>query len=1048
MKKQLMMLILIGITMMNSYAQEFINFEDNSNQRKNISLQQTESVLRQQLQLTPPVVFKQIDTKVDDLGISHRRFQEYYQNVKVEYGGYTLNFKGTTPLSIVHYVKQIDIPSVEASISEEEALSLAVKHVGASKYMWQLANQEEMASKMSNGKQTTFYPNAELVIVPNYEATERELKMKPVLAYKFDIYAEQPLSRSFIYIDAITGKVVHINPIIKHAEANGTLATRYSGSKSSKTDSYNGSYRLRDYTRGSGIETYDMNTGTNYNSAVDFVDSDNNWTSGEWNNAQKDNAAFDAHWGAQMTYDYFISEHNRDSWDGNGAKIKSYVHFDNAYDNAFWNGSVMTYGDGSDTYFDALTSLDVAAHEIGHAICETTANLVYQRESGALNEGFSDIWAACVEAFAAPEKDIWLIGEDIERRSTSQALRSMSDPNSENQPDTYGGSYWQNPNCGTPTRNNDYCGVHTNSGVLNHWFYILTVGKNGTNDIGSSYSVSAIGIEKSAKIAYRTEAVYLTSTSTFADARTFSIQSAIDLYGAGSNEVVQTTNAWYAVGVGSEFGTISYCSSAGSDASYEWIANVTVGDMINTTGTNGGYNDFSSSKSVTMSAGSTYNVSLSPGFSNTAYNEYWKIWIDYNGDGDFDDANELAFDAGGLSQTTQTGSITVPSTVGDVTTKMRVSMKYNGTQTVCETFSYGEVEDYEVIISNSGTPQVCDVPTGLSVSNITASTVDVSWNNVSAANDFTIRLRESGGTWSDYTATNPSASFTGLTENTSYDLQVASNCSSGSSAFSSIVSFTTLSSGGGVPTSYCSSTGSNDFYFWIDNVNVGGLNNSSSKDGGYGDYTNLSAGTITRGASETITFSAGYNNTLYTVYWSIWIDYNRDGDFEDANELFVQGSSSSAGTLTSTQTIPATASLGTTRMRVSMKYGSVSTPCETFTYGEVEDYLVNITSSPSINAPLVSYGRELISAMPLDNDILSRDFSIYPNPSSTLINIDAKTFVGNGVMNIYSINGQNILSIPVDQSKTVVPIDQLKKGLYLIKINNELESQTKKFIVE
>ena len=215
--------------------------------------------------------------------------------------------------------------------------------------------------------------------------------------------------------------------------------------------------------------------------------------------------------------------------------------------NAFWNGSVMTYGDGSGTGgFDVLTSLDVAAHEIGHAVCSNTANLTYQNESGAMNEAFSDIWAACVEYYAAPTKSTWLIGEDIERRSGHTALRSMSNPNAEGQPDTYKGTSWY---AGTA----DSGGVHTNSGVLNYWFYILSIGKSGTNDIGNAFNVTGITIDKAAKIAYRLESVYLTANATYANARTSGIQSAIDLYGAGSAEVIATTNAFYAVGIGAAY---------------------------------------------------------------------------------------------------------------------------------------------------------------------------------------------------------------------------------------------------------------------------------------------------------------------------------------------------------------------------------------------------------------------------------------------------------------------------------------------------------------
>jgi Zn-dependent metalloprotease len=99
--------------------------------------------------------------------------------------------------------------------------------------------------------------------------------------------------------------------------------------------------------------------------------------------------------------------------------------------------------------------------------------------------------------------------------------------------------------------------VHTNSGVLNHWFYILTIGKSGTNDIGNLYNVTGINIDKAAKIAYRLESVYLSANSTYANARTYGIQSATDLYGAGSPEVIATTNAFYAVGVGSAYGVLN-----------------------------------------------------------------------------------------------------------------------------------------------------------------------------------------------------------------------------------------------------------------------------------------------------------------------------------------------------------------------------------------------------------------------------------------------------------------------------------------------------------
>lgn len=168
--------------------------------------------------------------------------------------------------------------------------------------------------------------------------------------------------------------------------------------------------------------------------------------------------------------------------------------------------------------------MDVCAHEIGHGVCEFTANLVYQRESGAMNEGFSDIWAAAVENYVLTEidgslnYDPWGIGEQIDERDGglqpgepgARALRWMDDPKAAGDPDSYGGDNWIEPECGTPTLANDQCGVHTNSGVLNKWYYFLVTGsgqsfspgfqKQSTDDLvtdgGNSYTVNGIGFEK------------------------------------------------------------------------------------------------------------------------------------------------------------------------------------------------------------------------------------------------------------------------------------------------------------------------------------------------------------------------------------------------------------------------------------------------------------------------------------------------------------------------------------------------------------------------
>jgi hypothetical protein len=197
----------------------------------------------------------------------------------------------------------------------------------------------------------------------------------------------------------------------------------------------------------------------------------------------------------------------------------------------------MTYGDGDAAHGKKpLTAIDVCGHEITHGLTSFTANLNYSNESGAMNEGFSDIFGTAIEFYGRPENADWIIGKDF------YAIRSMSNPNAFSDPDTYKGTYWY-------TGTSDNGGVHTNSGVLNYWFYLLSMGGSGTNDKGTAFNVSGITINKAAAIAYKTLTEYLIPTSQYADARRLSIKAAETLYGVGSPEATQTTNAWIAVGV-------------------------------------------------------------------------------------------------------------------------------------------------------------------------------------------------------------------------------------------------------------------------------------------------------------------------------------------------------------------------------------------------------------------------------------------------------------------------------------------------------------------
>ena len=248
---------------------------------------------------------------------------------------------------------------------------------------------------------------------------------------------------------------------------------------------------------------------------------------------------------------------------------------------------------------------------------------------------------------------------------------------------------------------------------------------------------------------------------------------------------------------------VEYCPSQGNDFSYEWIAKVDIGTFTNSSA-GAAYSDYTA-QTITLAAGSITDITLTPGFKSSTYDEYWKIWVDLNGDGDFDDANELAFDAGSMSKTVVNGTLSIAAETAPITTRMRVSMKYNGAQTACEAFGYGEVEDYTVQITGIvETPPA--TPTGLATSNVTTSSFAVNWNASTGATSYDLQIRQQGGSWSTYNTTATSYNVTGLASSTAYEVKVSAKNNAGSSAYSSVVSVTTATPVPAVPAGLVSSS--------------------------------------------------------------------------------------------------------------------------------------------------------------------------------------------------------------------------------------------------
>jgi Zn-dependent metalloprotease/PKD repeat protein len=473
--------------------------------------------------------------QTDDLGYTHHRYQQIFKGIAVENAVLLVHERnGMAYLANGNVLRNLQ-GDATPNLAPEQALQRALAHIGATKYAWQDPQYEAIIKEIENKPEATYYPSGELVwVAPTLTNNDAQTYR---LAYKFDVYAIAPLKRAYIYIDAQDGKLVAEQNQLHDVDIAATGNDAYSCSNpvNITADNVGSFYRLRETQRGGGIETYTAMNSDSY-PLFDITDTDTYFNS--------DPTAVSAHRCTEATYDYFKNTFNRNSIDGNGYKLKSWVHYGVNMQNAYWNGTFMTYGDGG-AFFSPLTSPDVVAHEIAHGLTQFEANLVYAYEPGALNESFSDIFGTVIEHQANPSCADWIIGSDI--ALTANGLRSMSNPNDATMltrcPDTYGGTHWIN-------NSSDYGGVHTNSGVQNFWFYLLSNGGSGTNDNNTPYTVTGIGMDKAARIAYRNLTVYLTPTSQYLNARAGAIQAATDLYGANSNEVAQVTAAWCAVGVG------------------------------------------------------------------------------------------------------------------------------------------------------------------------------------------------------------------------------------------------------------------------------------------------------------------------------------------------------------------------------------------------------------------------------------------------------------------------------------------------------------------
>ena len=369
--------------------------------------------------------------------------------------------------------------------------------------------------------------------------------------YFYQVQSIRPAQRPIRWVDAATGAVV--NAFNGLTEGTGT-GVKGDTKTLDTTRNASGQFELK--TADDRQETYDLQNQPLEDGGVLMTDPDDVWDLNQGIASPSQAAAVDAHYYAGIVDEFYTTVFGRNSLDNNGFKIISKVHFDQGYCNAFWNGQFMTYGDGDGTTCKPLSGgLDVDGHEMTHGVTEFTSNLVYQDESGALNESFSDMMGNTMEFFAASRnadpaaQPDWLIGEDVIANSTgNNGFRNMGDPAEFGDPSDYSLRY---------TGPADNGGVHTNSGISNHAYFLAVNGgqnasctANATHGVlltGKSCAVQvpAVGLDTGEQIFYD-GFTSLPSTANFCAARNATVAVA-----ATTGDDAAIGAAWDAVGVNS-----------------------------------------------------------------------------------------------------------------------------------------------------------------------------------------------------------------------------------------------------------------------------------------------------------------------------------------------------------------------------------------------------------------------------------------------------------------------------------------------------------------
>jgi Zn-dependent metalloprotease len=506
-----------------------------------------------------------IDTHVDSLaGLTHYKYQQLYKNIPVEGAGCIEHYDTYRSLLFINSKIADSIisngrPDIADSVAIRNLIDEQIHGEGYT-FAWESEEWEQQIRLDRADSNATWYPEAELIFAID---TMKNMTMviegsRYTLAYKIPVKIIAPIFETFIYyVDANTGAILKVRSA---SVCNGPANIYGYGSKTIDTQ-YQGGFQ-NNYFLKTNNETREIHTKKNPNGDTAWwlldntTDDDDDWGS----TYQTETST---HYHVSTSWDYFRLLFGRTGQNNESREIRVRTQLNeiNAYFD-YNDGGPNELTFGKENGWDFGLEPAIVGHEYTHGVTHHSSNLQPEYESGALNESYSDIFGIMVQSVMLDGGSTdWIIGNFI----PISVQRSLEDPNSlgvsydafgnlqTGQPDTYSGDFWY-------SGDEDDGGVHVNSGVQNKWFYILSTGENGQNDLLDYYNVDGIGKSKASHISYYALTSILMSSSQYTDSRQATITAAKILFGECSVEHQATIDAWHAVGIGEE-NTCTYTAS-------------------------------------------------------------------------------------------------------------------------------------------------------------------------------------------------------------------------------------------------------------------------------------------------------------------------------------------------------------------------------------------------------------------------------------------------------------------------------------------------------